>query len=239
MWTRDPFKTLIFKINKLKTLAGTTNLEQLQLDFRREESPLFETLLGWGPWVFRAQNTQFIMHQVTKKFSCCVPSRFSPSLEICDAEPNIFQHSDYENTWHPESNLLYGWLQRVPFALLRGAIPPTNRQRRRMDCASPRQWGNSSSVTAQSLSSLRKGSLEVDESRAEQSRANACRWYKHSALSLPPSSPRDLSRSSQYLQIHTLMDDKRLLPTTLFVSGGWLARLCGDGEGGRPRVRVE
>lgn len=35
------------------------------------------------------------------------------------------------------------------------------------------------------------------------------------------------------------MDDKRLLPTTLFVSGGWLARLCGDGEGGRPGVRVE
>lgn len=46
MWTREPSKMLIFNIDKHKPLAGATNLEQLQLDFQREESPLFKTLLG-------------------------------------------------------------------------------------------------------------------------------------------------------------------------------------------------
>ena len=103
---------LVFKINKLKTPAGATNLEQLQLDFRREESPPFETFVG-GLGCSELQKTQFIMDQVTKKIQLLCFSTFSPSLEICDAEPDIFQHLDHENTWHPESNLLYGYRESL------------------------------------------------------------------------------------------------------------------------------
>lgn len=179
----------------------------------------------WGPWVFRAPkklNLSWI--RSPKIFSCCVLSRFSPSLEICDADP-IFSntwimrtHSTLDQTFSTatESPLSLCSVVRYPYRSIETTYGP---------CIT-KTWDNSSYGTAKSLHYERVP--RSDESRAEQSKS----------LPLvkafgPPFTPILASRSLSFLAISadTLMDDERLLPNTLFVSGGWLARLDGDGEG--------